>query len=93
MKKPDPKLDALQRDPTAARLLQDTATLNALLNAPETQTLMELLTRQAGSSLQTAAQAAAQGDPSSLVGLLQQVTATGAGAQAVEGLKKRTGEP
>ena len=59
MSQSDPTLDALKKDPQAAKLLSDPAGLKALLSAPETQQLMSLLNQSAGSGLQSAAQAAA----------------------------------
>lgn len=87
-----PDLNALKKDPQAAKLLGDPAALKALLSSPETQKLMSLLSRQAGGGLQAAAQAAAQGKPDALMGLLNQVTASKEGVQAVEELKKKTGQ-
>ena len=52
---------------------------------------MSLLNQSAGSGLQSAAQAAAKGKPEALMGLLNQVMNDPQGAQAVEGLKKKTG--
>lgn len=84
-------LDALRRDPQAAALLNDTAALKRLLSAPETQQLMNLLQQKGGASLKSAAHAAAQGQPDALMGLLNQVTSSREGAQAVEKLKEKTG--
>ena len=52
---------------------------------------MTLLNQSAGDGLQAAAQAAAKGKPDALMGLLNQVMGSPEGAQAVEGLKKKTG--
>ncbi len=90
MKQNDPTLDALKKDPQAAQLLSDPKNLKALLGSPETRKLMALLNQNAGSGLQAAAQAAAQGKPEALMGLLDQVMGSPEGAQAVEGLKKKT---
>ncbi len=91
MSKPDPIPDALKQDPQAAQLLGDPAGLKALLSSPETQHLMSLLNRSAGDGLSTAAQAAAQGKPQALLGILNQVMSSQEGSQAVEELKKKTG--
>lgn len=85
----EPDLSALTRDPQAAKLLGDAGALKDLLSAPETQTLMGLLNKSAGGSLQSAAQAAAAGRPDALMGLLDQVMKSQEGAQAVEGLQKK----
>lgn len=90
MSQPDPTLEALKKDPQAAQLLNDPAALKALLSSPETQKLMSLLNQKAGSGLKSAAQAAAQGKPQDLMGLLEQVTSSPEGAKAVESLKKQT---
>lgn len=85
-------LDALKKDPQAARLLGDPAGLKALLSAPETQQLMALLNQNAGGGLKAAAQAAAGGKPEALMGLLNQVTQSKEGAAAMEKLQKKTGQ-
>ena len=90
MPNPDPTLDILKKDPQAAKLLGDPAALKSLLSSPETQRLMTLLNQSAGTGLQSAAQAAAKGKPEALMGLLNQVMGNPEGAQAVEGLKKKT---
>lgn len=82
-------LDALKQDPQAAALLKDPTALKQLLSAPETRQLMALLRQSGGASLKTAAHAAAQGKPDALMSLLNQVTASQAGAQAVEKLKQK----
>ena len=90
MSQTDPTLEALKKDPQAAKLLSDPAGLKALLGSPETQKLMSLLNQSAGDGLQAAAKAAATGKPEALMGLLNQVMNTREGSQAVEGLKKKT---
>ncbi len=85
-------LDALKKDPKAAKLLSDPAGLKALLTAPETQQLMALLNQNAGGGLKAAAQAAAGGKPEALMGLLSQVTQSKEGAAAMENLQKKTGQ-
>lgn len=90
MSQPDPTLEALKKNPQAAKLLGDPATLKSLLSSPETQKLMSLLNQKAGSGLQAAAQAAAKGRPEELMGLLNQVMGTPEGASAMEGLQKKT---
>jgi len=79
----------LKQDPQAAKLLNNPAALKDLLSAPETKKLMDLLNRQAGSGLQSAAQAAAQGKPDALMGILDQVMHSQEGATAVESLQKK----
>jgi len=81
--------EALKKDPQAAQLLKNPTALKNLLAAPETQKLMDLLNRQAGSGLQSAAQAAAQGKPDALMGILNQVMHSQEGASTVESLQKK----
>lgn len=90
MSQSNPTMEALKKDPQAAKLLGDPAALKALLSSPETQKLMSLLNQKAGSGLQAAAQAAAKGKPEELMGLLNQVMGTPEGASAMEGLQKKT---
>lgn len=92
MNQSDPTLDALKKDPKAAKLLSDPAGLKALLTAPETQQLMALLNQNAGGGLQAAAKAAAGGKPQALMGLLNQVMESKEGAAAVAGIQKKTGQ-
>lgn len=87
----NPDLNALKQNPRAAQLLRDPAALKSLLSSPETQKLMALLNQNAGGGLQSAAQAAAQGKPDALMGLLNRVMGSKEGARAVEELKKKTG--
>ncbi len=92
MNQTDPTLDALKKDPQAAKLLSDPAGLKALLSSPETQQLMALLNQSAGSGLQSAAKAAAAGKPEALMGLLNQVMQSKEGSAAVEGIQKKAGQ-
>jgi len=89
MSQTDPTLDALKKDPQAAKLLSDPAALKNLLTSPETQKLMALLNQTAGKDLQGAAQAAAKGKPEALMGILSQVMQSKEGAGAVEKLQKK----
>ena len=80
MSKPDPNLE----------LLGDPAALKALLSSPETQKLVSLLNQAGGSSLQSAAKAAATGKPDALMGILNQVMGSPEGAQAAQAFQKKT---
>lgn len=88
--KKNPNLDALKQDPQAAQLLNDPKALKSLLSAPETQALMSLLNQQSGGGLQTAAQAAAQGKPDALIGILNQAMQSTQGAETIAQLQKKT---
>lgn len=90
MSQTDPTFDALKKDPQAAQLLGDSATLKSLLAAPETQTLVSLLNQSGGSGLKAAAQAAARGKPDALMGILNQVMESPEGAKAAQAFQKKT---
>mgnify|MGYP000894041973 CR=1 FL=1 len=87
--KKNPNLDALKKDPQAAKLLNNPKALKSLLSAPETQTLVNLLNQKAGGGLQDAAQAAAQGKPDALIGILNQVMQSTQGAETISELQKK----
>lgn len=87
--KKSPNLDALKKDPQAAQLLNNPKTLKSLLSAPETQALVNLLNKQSGGGLQNAAQAAAQGKPDALIGILNQVMQSTQGAETIAELQKK----
>ena len=83
MAKPQSNLDELMKDPKAAGLLKNKDLLKNILSSPDTKRLMNLLNQNAGGGLQSAAAAAANGDPSQLTGLLNQVMQSKEGAQVV----------
>lgn len=91
MSKQDPTLEALKKDPQAAKLLNDPKTLKGLLSSPETKQLMDLLNRSAGTGLDRAAREAAAGKPEALMGILNQVMGSKEGSRAVEQLQKKAG--
>ena len=91
MEKPNPRLDELMKDPRAAALLRDKAALEALLRSPDAQALMAMLSRAGEGGLKSAADAAARGDASALMGLVGQVMNTREGAAAAQRLNKRAG--
>ena len=76
-------LDDLMKNPKAAGLLKNKSAIKQLLNSPDTKRLMELLNQNAGDSLKTAAGAAAKGDTSQLMGIVQQVMGSQEGAQLI----------
>ena len=67
MANPQSNLDELMKDPKAAGLLKNKALLQSLMQSPDTQRLMELLSQNAGDGLKTAA---AKGDTGALLGML-----------------------
>ena len=68
MANPRSNLDELMKDPKAAGLLKNKALLQSLMQSPDTQRLMELLSQNAGDGLKTAA---AKGDTGALLGMVR----------------------
>ena len=87
---PEPKtnLEQLMRDPKAAGLLKQKDLLKRLMQSPDTQRLMQMLSQNAGDGLKSAAAAAAKGDTGQLTGMLQQVMQSKEGAQLVERINR-----
>ena len=86
---PQSNLDELMKDPKAAGLLKNKALLQTLLNAPDTQRLIQLLDQKAGGDLKQAAGAAAKGDTSTLSGLVRQVMNSEEGARLIQQLNQK----
>ena len=78
----------LMHSEAAGKLLQNRSALEELRDAPETQTVMELLRRSTGGNLEQAAQQAANGDPSSLADSIRQVMKSPAGEKLLSRMKK-----
>ena len=68
----------------AASLLKNKDLLERLANSQDTRRLMELLSRQSGGGLQSAAQSAAHGDTAALAGLVRQVMSSQEGAALIQ---------
>ena len=79
MANPQSNLDELMKDPKAAALLQ------SLMQSPDTQRLMELLSQNAGDGLKTAA---AKGDTGALLGMVRQVMQSSEGARLVQNISQ-----
>lgn len=88
MVKPNAHLEGLLKNPEAAQLLKNKEAILGLMKSPDTQRLMELLNQKAGGGLKSAADAAAKGDASALMGLVGQVMQSKEGAAVVERLNK-----
>lgn len=73
----------------AAALLKDPQRLRELLTSPETRRLMALLKGQNGAQLRSAAEAAKAGNSSALSEMLQKMSQSREGAQALEGLSAK----
>ena len=78
-------LDELKRDPKAAALLKNRELLQSLLSSPDTRRLMELLGRNGGAELKTAA---AKGDTAGIARILEDLVRTPEGAQVVERINR-----
>ena len=74
-------------DPTAA-LERNRALLEQVIRSPDAQRLMELLNRNAGGRLKTAAASAALGDTKDLLAMVRQVMTDPEGAKLVERLNR-----
>ena len=98
MANPQSNLDELMKDPKAAGLLKNKALLQSLMQSPDTQRLMELLSQNAGDGLKTAAAAiytasylpyaAAKGDTGALLGMVRQVMQSSEGARLVQNISQ-----
>lgn len=86
---PQSNLDELMKDPKAAGLLKNKALLQSILNAPDTQRLIQLLDQTAGGDLKQAASSAAKGDASALSGLVRQVMSSEEGARLIQQLNQK----
>lgn len=80
-------MDQNRTDPTAA-LEHNRALLEQVIHSPDAQRLMELLNRNAGGKLKTAAASAALGDTKDLLSMVRQVMADPEGAKLVERLNQ-----
>lgn len=88
MATPDNNLGAVFQSPQAAGLLKNKDALKGLIASPDTQKLMAMLNQKAGDGLKSAADAAAKGDPSALVGLVNQLMGSREGADLVARINK-----
>lgn len=88
MAKPKTNLDELMKNPEAAGLLKNKEAILGLMKSPDTKKLMDLLNQKAGGGLKSAADAAAKGDTSALMGLVGQLMQSKEGAEVVERINK-----
>ena len=82
-------LDEMMQSPEATDLIKNKQKLMQLVNSPDAKKLMELLSQNNGSDLQSAAQSAIKGDAKALMNMMQQIMQRPDGAKAVEGLSKK----
>ena len=85
MNVPQSNLDELMKDPKDASLLKNKALMQSILNAPDTQRLMQLLDQKAGADLKRAA----TGNTQALSGLVRQVMGSEEGARLIQQLGQK----
>lgn len=75
----------------AQELRQNPAALQALMQSPDGQTLMRLLTQKdQGAGLQQAVQSAMKGDTTKMADMVRQIMQSPGGAQLVERINQAT---
>lgn len=88
MKEIPNNLEQMLNSPEAANLLKNKEAILALSNSPDAQKLIQLLKQTSGETLQAAADAAMQGDPSKLSKLVNEVTKNPEGSKALSNLSQ-----
>ena len=83
MAAPKSNLSDLMKSPEAASLLKNKEALTRIMSSPDTKALMEMLNRQAGSGLKSAADAAMKGDAKALTGMVERLMKSKEGAELV----------
>lgn len=83
-----PNLDDLLRSPQAEKLMGD-GKLDHLKNAPETQQLFSMLSKNAGGNLEQAADSAAKGDSTQLLSAIRQLMQDPEGARLIRQMKEK----
>lgn len=83
-----PNFDEIMKSKQAAGLLGDTAKLEKLRDAPETQKIFDLLNRSTGGDLEGAAEKAAKGDASQLTDAIRKLMQSQEGAQLIQKMKQ-----
>lgn len=79
--------DILNSD-QAAKLMGDKSTLDSLKKAPQTQKLLSMLAQNTGGDLESAANAAANGDAARLMGAMTKLLKDPEGKRLVEEISK-----
>ncbi len=82
---PRSNLDELMKDPKAAGLLKNKALLQSLMQSPDTQRLMELLSQNAGTASRPPPP---RGDTGALLGMVRQVMQSSEGARLVQNISQ-----
>lgn len=81
-----PNFDELLKGKEAANLMKDTAKLEKLRDAPETQKIFSML-RQSTGDLEGAAQRAAEGDAAELANAIRRLMKDPEGAKLIQKMK------
>ncbi len=76
------------KSPQATQLLKNKDQVLKMMNSPDARKLMQLLQQSGGAELQGAADAALKGNPSQLMGMVQQLMQSPEGAKTVENLNR-----
>lgn len=84
-----PNLDDLLHSPQAEKLMGDGGKLEHLKNAPETQQLFSMLSRNTGGNLERAADSAAKGDSAQLISAIRQLMQDPDGARLIQQMKEK----
>ena len=82
-----PNFQDVFKSQEAAKLMKDTGKLEQLRDAPETQRLFQLLSQNAGGSLEQAASQAAQGDTATLMSAIKQLMQNPEGQKLIQQMK------
>ena len=89
MDKKQPNLNEMLNSPQAADLLKNKQAVESILHSQEAKRLMELLHQNSGGGLEQAARSAMGGDPSRLMGLVENLMRDPQSAGLVENLNKK----
>ncbi len=84
-----PNLNDMLNEKAAAKLMGDSAKLEQLRDAPETQKLFSMLSRSTGGNLEQAADHAAKGDTAQLVSAIRQLMQDPEGAKLIQKMKQK----
>ena len=84
----NPQPGDILKSPQAEKLLKNKAAVENLVKSPDTKRLMDLLNKNAGGSLKSAAEAAMKGDTSQIMGLMDRLMKDPEGAKVVERINK-----
>lgn len=88
MKQFPDEINQIMNSPEALKLLKNKDALMAISQSPEVQKMMQILTEKSGGNLQSAAEAAMQGDPSKLSRLVSEATKNPEVAKTMSNLNK-----